>query len=417
MLVSPTPSCGWAAPVAWIFSFGVLLVSGQGAAADEPDTGPRAAAWSRVQQALDEGKPRSAAEALAGLEQCDRPGDDPERVIRLAAVIERAPPETRGVLEAIRANWTWGFFQMNRWRYQQRTRGGADAEDLASIAEWDLPTIVKEIRTRFAAALGAPGSPERAVLQKMPVAAWSAIIEKGSMPDSWRPTVWDVIARDALEFAASGERGLVAPEDAFELDAGSPALGTLEEFLAWRPEADATVTDKDSPLIEAAILFRALVEFHRGDADRSALLSADLDRILWASGAAAGPELAERKRDAFEAFVERAGDHESAALARFHLAQLVRESGDLVEARAIALVAAETHPKSPGGAMCRNLVTEIEGRDLAIVTERSWAAPWPVVRVNYRNLTTVFLRLAKADLDERLRAGKPHAAWLGHCPP
>ena len=418
--------------------FGLVILGGcvvTVAAENEGADGPRADAWEQVQQALDEGKPKTALERLAGVERAatqdkawaevaraiatrvfaetgDRPGDDPERVIRLAAAIEQAPPETRGVLEAIRANWTWGYFQMNRWRYQQRTQGGAKADDLKSIAEWDLPAIVREIRGRFTAALGAPGSPERAALQKLPVAEWSAILKRGTMPDAYRPTVWDVIARDALEFATSGERGLVAPEDAFELDAESPALGTLEEFVAWKPEADPAVTDTDSPLLEAAGLYRALVEFHREDAERSALLSADLDRILWASTAAVGPDLADRKQAALEAFVEQAGDHETAALARFHLAQIVREEGDLVEARAIALVAAQKHPQSVGGAMCKNLVTEIEARDLSLMTERSWAAPWPVVRVNYRNLTKVFLRLAKANFEGRLKAGKANAAWL-----
>ena len=75
---------------------------GQANAADEVPGGPRAEAWKRVQQALDEGKPKTAAEALAGVEQAavaekgwaeaaraiatrvlaatgDRPPDDPER--------------------------------------------------------------------------------------------------------------------------------------------------------------------------------------------------------------------------------------------------------------------------------------------------------------------------------------------------
>ena len=417
-----------------VLVLGSAVVNGRPARADDAADGPRAAAWKRVQQAFDEGKPKTAAEALGGIEQAalqdkawaevaraiasrilaetgDRPPDDPERLIQLAAAVEKAPPETRGVLEAIRANWTWGYFQMNRWRFQQRTQGGADPKDLAKIAEWDLSGIVKEIRTRFTAAVGAPGSPERTALQKLPVAEWSAIMKPGAMPDAYRPTVWDVIAHDALEFAASGERGLVTPEDAFELDADSPALGSLDEFRAWMPEAAAGFSDKGSPFVEAAALFRALLEFHRTDADRSALFSTDLDRILWASSSAVGPELAERKQAALEAFIERAGDHETAALARFHLAQLVREAGDLVEARAIALSGAEAHPKSVGGAMCRNLVTEIEARDLALVTERSWAAPWPVVRVNYRNLAKVHLRLAKADWEGRLRGGKLPAGW------
>ncbi|MFM7035967.1 MAG: hypothetical protein ACKOYJ_12435, partial [Planctomycetia bacterium] len=267
--------------------------------ADEP-RGSRGSTWKSIEQALQEGKPKTAIEALTGIELTatqekawdeatraiatrifaatgDRPADDPERVIRLAAAIEKAPPETRGVLEAIRANWTWGYFQVNRWRYQQRTQGsvllpqgGADSKDLAKLAEWDLPTIVAEIRKRFAVAVGAPGSPERAALQKLPAAEWSAIIEKGTMADSYRPTVWDVIARDAIEFASSGERGLVAPEDVFELVADSPALGTADEFLKWQPEADAQVTDTDSPLLDTIRLYRDLLAFHTGDADRTA---------------------------------------------------------------------------------------------------------------------------------------------------
>ena len=37
--------------------------------ADEVPPGPRAEAWKRVEEALNEGKPKTAAEALAGVEQ------------------------------------------------------------------------------------------------------------------------------------------------------------------------------------------------------------------------------------------------------------------------------------------------------------------------------------------------------------
>jgi hypothetical protein len=411
---------------------GGCLAMKHAAAADEP-LGPRADAWKRVQTALDEGKPKSAIEALGGLEAQateakawsevaraiatrilaetgDRAPDDAERLVLLAGAIAKAPPETRGVLEAIRANWTWGYFQMNRWRFQERTSGGAGAGELARIAEWDLPTIVAEIRGRFASALAAD-----AALKKLPVAEWSVLMEKGTMPDAYRPTVWDVVARDALTFAASGERGLAEPEDAFELEATSPALGTPEEFLAWKPEADAATTDTDSPILLAARLYRELLEFHADDKDRTAFLAADLDRILWAAGAAvdAGDvRVVDRKTDVLEAFIARAGTHEITALARHHLAEIARESDDLVEARAIATKGVAEHPQSVGGRLCRNLITAIDSKELALITERAWAAPWPVVRVTYRNITKVHLRLAKADWPGRLKAGKPHAGWL-----
>jgi len=409
---------------------------------DDASDGPRATAWQAVDKALEEGKPLTAAEALQGIEQAaianrawaevaraiatriltetgDRAPDDPERLILLAGAIDKAPPETRGVLEAIQANWTWGFFLQNRWRYQQRTAGAANETDLRSIAEWDLPTIVGEIRKRFTAAVGGPDSPQRKTLQSLPVGEWSVILEKGTMPAAYRPTMWDVVIHDAIEFASSGERGLVAPEDAFELDAAGPALGTLEEFLAWQPDADRAITDLDSPLLETARLSRGLLEFHRADTDRTALLAADLDRILWASGAAVSrgdaTDLAHRKETALQDFIERAGDHETATLARFHLASLLQQDdgdNDLVEARAIAMKGADAHPSSPGGVLCKNLVAQIDAKDLSIQTERSWAAPWPMVRVSYRNLATAHLRIAKADWLGRLNAGKPHAGWL-----
>jgi hypothetical protein len=403
-------------------------------AADMPQ-GARAEAWKKVQTALEEGKPKSALEALAGVEQAaiaekawaeasraiatrvftetgDQAEDESDRIVRLAAAIQKAPPETRSVLEAIRANWTWGYYQANQWRYQERTQGGADASDISKIAAWDLRTIVGEIRTRFAVAVGLPGSPERLALQKLPVAEWDAIIKKGTMPDAYRPTVWDVLARDALTFAASGERGLMAPEDAFEIDPASPALGTPEEFLEWKPEDTDSVTDKDSPLLEAASLFRALIAFHAGDADRSALLSADLDRILWAAEAAVGEGVADRKEAALTAFIERAGDHEMAAEAMFHLASMVQEQGDLVRARKIALEAVAAHPKSHGGVQCANLVGEIEAKSLSLATEKAWAAPFPPVRVTYKNLEKVHLRVCKADWEQRLREGSHDRNWF-----
>ena len=292
--------------------------------ADQVPSGARAEAWKRVEGALNEGKPKFAAEALAGVEQAavadkawaevaraiatriltetgDRAPDDPERLMRLAAAIEKAPAETRDVLEAIQANWTWGYFQMNRWRFQQRTAGGADATDLARISEWDLPTIVGEIRKRFATAIVGDDT-----LKRLPVGEWSAILTKGTMPDAYRPTVWDVVVHDAIAFASSGERGLAAPEDAFELEATSPVLGTVADFRAWNPDEQKSITDTDSPILHAARLHRALLDFHAADADRTAFLAADLDRILWAAGVAvdAGDvTVADRKADALESFL------------------------------------------------------------------------------------------------------------------
>ncbi len=404
--------------------------------AAEP-TGPRRETWQKIDQALKEGKPKTAGDLLAGVEQvavaeqawaeaaraiatrvlvtnADRPADDPQRLVDLAAQAATAPAEARGVLAAIQANWTWGFFQANRWRFAQRTTQAVEGNDheLAEMASWDLRQIVTEIRERFANAVAADAG-----LKQLPVGDWDMLIESGTMGPAYRPTVWDVVAHDAIAFHTTGERGLAEPEDAFELEASSPALGDVALFRAWKPAAAAesgTATDTDSPLLAVIGLYQDLLAFHADDADRTAFLAADLDRLLWAGNAAVADAEAqpqETLRAALRGFIERAADHELSALARFHLASSLRED-DPAEARAVALVAIEKHPDSVGGKQCRNLVTQIEAKELSLSAERTWAAPWPEVTVSYRNLARVHLRLAKADWEARLAAGKPSGSWL-----
>lgn len=423
---------------------GILAMNPPGRSAEPPlPDRDREGQWVTVQRALDEGKPKSALAALDGIEEAaiaaeawdeaaraiatkvsadtgDRPPEDPERLVRLEAAIQKAPEKVKPVLEAILANWTWGFFQNNQWRFAQRTQGPAGGVDeegkavdgLAGIASWDLQRIVAEVRRRFTSALEPADR-----LRTLPVGEWNQILDKGAMPDSWRPTVWDVVAHDALAFAASGVRGLADPEDLFEFDIASPALGTRAEFLAWRPEEGAT--DTDSPLLGEMKLYRHLLEAHTGDTDRTALLAADLDRIDRASASAISPggdtDRRERTAEAFEALLEDCGENEVAAMVRHRLAGVVRQSNDddaVVKARAIAAAGAVSHPDSAGGKLCKNLVAEIDAKSFELFTERTWTAPWPTIRVRYRNLTKVHFRVVKADWLARLRAGKPQWQWL-----
>ncbi len=307
----------------------------------DPTPGPRSTTWQQIEKALDEGMPKTASDLLAGIEQAataerrwdeaaralatrvlannaDRPGDDPQRLIDLASAAATAPAESHGVLAAIQANWTWSFFLQNRWRFAQRTTQAADVtagRDLATIASWDLRQIVAEIRERFALALAA-----EAKLQQCSVGEWAMLIEAGTMPPAYRPTVWDVVVHDAIAFAASGERGLIEPEDAFELTASSPALEPVAEFRSWKADQGGTagrpVTDVDSPLLQAVRLYQSLLAFHAADNDQTAFLAADLERLVWAGSTAVADGDAEpqpRLRIALEKFIQRAGGHELTA--------------------------------------------------------------------------------------------------------
>ena len=123
MLSCPTSALRTAARLAAhaaCLLLGVTVMTDSPAIGAEEPAGPRAAAWKAVAEALEQGKPKTALEKLAGLEQAaaaekawgevaraiatrilaetgDRPPDDPQRLILLAGAIPKAPAETKGV--------------------------------------------------------------------------------------------------------------------------------------------------------------------------------------------------------------------------------------------------------------------------------------------------------------------------------
>jgi len=111
------------------------------------------------------------------------------------------------VLEAILANWYWHYFQQNRWRFMQRTQTAAPpGEDFTT---WDLPRILAAIDKQFQKVLASAEA-----LKKIPIADYNDLLEKGTMADSYRPTLYDFLAFNALEFYAAGEQAASRQEDA-----------------------------------------------------------------------------------------------------------------------------------------------------------------------------------------------------------
>src|SRR5436305_274511 len=72
---------------------------------------------------------------------------------------------------------------------------------------WDLPRLFAEIDKQFTKALAAEKE-----LKATPIATYDALLEKGTMPDTYRPTLYDFIAFDALNFYSSPEQAGAKPE-------------------------------------------------------------------------------------------------------------------------------------------------------------------------------------------------------------
>ncbi|MBN1510024.1 MAG: hypothetical protein JW955_24475 [Sedimentisphaerales bacterium] len=332
-------------------------------------------------------------------------GKAEEMIVRLQDEIANAPEPMKPVMEAVLGHWYWLYFQQNRYRFLQRTATAeAPGED---ILTWDLARILAEIDKQFTLALcstpapgGDPSEPTAeggcvTLLKTTPIGLWDDLLEKGTVPDTYRPTLYDFLVHDALTFYSSGEQAGALPQDTFEIMADSGVFAPVEEFLAWQPQTSDTASAK----LKAIKLYQALLSFHQDDRDKTAFLDAELYRLSFGYNQALGPDKADLYEAALGDFVDQWSGHELSARALYLWANAEYAQGDYVRARELASEGWDTWPASIGGIQCYNLIQQIEGKSVSIQTERVWNEPLPDIAVTYRNVTRVYFRAVPADFE------------------
>ncbi|MGI9475060.1 MAG: alpha-2-macroglobulin family protein [Rubripirellula sp.] len=366
---------------------------------------PQEADWQEVNDAINRGRPKTAVEKLApiitsamnekrydeavkaialkiALEGNIQGNKPEEKVTRMQAEIERASEEMKPVMEAILANWYWHYFQQNRWRFVQRTEGAAtDNEDFTT---WDLTRILSEIDGQFEKALS---NSDR--LKRIPISQYTDLLEKGTTPDNYRPTLFDFLAHNAIDFYGSGEHAGSRTIDAFDLTAESPIFGPTDDFIKWVPKS----TDETSLTLKAINLHQQLLRFHQDDQDRSAFLDDDLGRLRFGFNHAFGEEKNARYKAALRRFLDANPTSVISSRASFQLASVIHGEGKWKEAHQVASEGMNRFTDSIGGAQCFNLIQNIEAKASSVSTERVWNDPQPTIDVSYRNVTKIYFRL------------------------
>ena len=455
----------------------------------------REAQWQEVDDAVRKGLPKTAIEKLDPIIQGalkdkawgeatkaiarkivlegNIQGNKPEeKIVRMEAEISRAPKEIVPLLDTILANWYWHYYLNNRRRFLQRTQmtqnppltpptRGTNPARLPEkdFTTWDLPRLFAEIDKQFQNALANADT-----LKKTPVSVFDDLLVKGALPDSYRPTLYDFIAHEALRFYSSGEQAAARAEDAFEISDDSPIFDSVERFVAWkagqtsspaRGQAGSLSYSGDSPILKAIRLYQDLLKFHQNDKDPSAFIDDDIARLACGYSVAFGEGKNARYKAALKTLVDKWADHELSALALHNWARVLQSEEAFVEARDVALRGANAFPDSPGGKLCRNLVTEIEMKSVAITTERVWNCQskagvlpagtqadsagrqdaCPTLEVRYRNVTNIYFRAIAYDWNlflqknhsrpeylndaerKELLAKKPALEWSATLPP
>jgi len=334
-----------------------------------------------------------------------------QKAIDLARTrLETASYPASAIIHNLLARLYWGYYIGNRQNYY--LRGETVVHDKADVASWDLKTIVKEAIREYSISLAQPEE-----LQKYSLEDFKAMLDpNGGSDRKLRPTLYDLLAMEALDFYTHSESSLPLPQDDFRL-ANEAFFAPAAEFSLLK------LTSPDSLSIQyhALQLYQDLISFHLRDADPAALVELDLERLQYLYKRCSLPHPETYYENALRVLLSRYDDSPVSAIVAYKLAVLYRELGDKYQpgvheeyfwnyklAVTLAREYQEKYPSSFGGKSCQGFLKDINTTKLSISIEQ-YVQPRMSFRMllQTRNLEKVtvyiypypFQRMEDAELD------------------
>ncbi|MBS0028690.1 alpha-2-macroglobulin family protein [Chitinophaga sp. 22321] len=298
----------------------------------------------------------------------------------------------KAILQSIKAEMLLRYFQMNRYRFYNRTAIAND--EGTDISTWGAEKLHQEITRSYQASLS-----DKALLEKTSLTPFDPIIIKGNTREL-RSTLYDLLAHRALDYYKSGESGITNPANQFELT--DPAAFAPATTFAAHQFASA---DSASLQYHALLILQELIRLHT--ADKAALLDIDAERISYMNQTAVMENKETLYLQALDQMVlAYTGLPEVTGVMELQATYYLQQSnaaengkGDAMrKAKAICEKAVQLAPTSIGGAACAHMLDEISALSIEMVTEAVNIPAQPFrTLVRYKNINKIYLRIVKVD--------------------
>lgn len=299
----------------------------------------------------------------------------------------------KSILQSISAQMYWNFFQQNRWRLYNRTN--TENFTKADIQTWTADDFHKKIGELYLASIK-----EEKLLQQTKLDKFDPILIKGNVR-YLRPTLFDLLAHEALQYFKSDERDISRPAYAFEIK-DEKAFAPAAEFATHK------FINKDSASLhyKALLIFQKLIAFHADDAKADALIDVDINHIEFVKqyGVMTGKD--ELYIKALQNIASAYPNNAASAQAGYLAAQeiynkaIVQNNADsssaytIVQAKNIAESIVKKFPASEGGINAKNLLMQILHKEINLTSEKVNVPGQPFRSlVSYKNISSISLRL------------------------
>ncbi|HQV38476.1 MAG TPA: alpha-2-macroglobulin family protein [Flavobacteriales bacterium] len=334
-------------------------------------------------------------------------GDAVQVLAKLDSARNNAETPLKQLLLSVAADQWWGYYQQNRWKVLDRTNMDEATDDPET---WDQVAFMQKVIDQYIASLEPAED-----LAKIPVGELGALLEPAHADTALRPTLFDVLARRALEVFQNSETRLAEPAWRFKLD-GPNAFASAPEF------ASASFATRDSTAWEwqALRLYQRLTALHLKDGRQAALTDVTLDRLAFARANSTLPDKDSLYLKALQAQSTTllAGEEKSAvmlAIAQWHADQtanyqrLAPDSAFKWERKTAVDICREiaSHQQEPfASKRAKALIAQWTQPSLQVNAEEAATPNMPFrVSVSYTNTSHLWLRIVKDDAKRDERRG------------
>ena len=325
----------------------------------------------------------------------------PQQIEALSRELKGSKEPQTSLLHSLIGSSYWQFLQQNRWKlYDRTTIQGKRSSD---ITTWSADDLHDEIMAHYMASIKDPLK-----LVQLKLDAYDPIITKGNSR-SLRPTLYDLLAHQALEYFTNPERTITKPAYAFLLS-DPDAFSAAESFSKTK----FSTKDTTSLDYQAILIYQQLTRFHLNDQDPAALIDLELERLEYMNRTSIQIEKESFYRNALEELSKRYPNREDAALAVFrvlnmdmgHASEYDPGSGKTSQRDGYSKVKLgleeleNKFPGSPAALQAHNLLQTILQPSLKIVSEQVNLPGKPFrVLVSFKNTERIHYRIIPAGDD------------------
>ena len=176
----------------------------------------------------------------------------------------------KNILENMLANSYWQYYQQNSYKFYDRTKTESKV-DAADFRTWDLQTIFAEIHLHFQNSLQ-----NELLAQKTDLKNFDDILALQKDSKIFRPTLYDFLSHNALEFYQSTETSIANPVYKFEIS-NEKYLANFKEFSTIKLETK----DSLSLQLNTIKIYQKLAIFHQKENNNKAFIAVELERLAF----------------------------------------------------------------------------------------------------------------------------------------